>query len=234
MRAAPCCGSRLVRDRGFAAGGALSICVRRREPLSTSCSSRSMRKPQNTPATIEAAPVELSAKTEMVASTRPRLEESHLPALREGLWTMFLENRNHIRHYESQRSTVAGALVAIAAALIGLVTFDKGITLSDVPAASFLVVLGLFGAVFSAKQWERATRQAQQARHWRNKIDDLLGGTTLLADVEREADSVHKKQFPRLERLKVHTFWIALYLMIAAIGAILICISLFAPTSPNP
>jgi hypothetical protein len=29
MRAAPCCGSRLVRNRGIAAGGVLSICVRR-------------------------------------------------------------------------------------------------------------------------------------------------------------------------------------------------------------
>jgi hypothetical protein len=191
-----------------------------------------MRKPPNTPATTNAAPVELAAKTEMPSSIR--LEESDLHALRDGLWTMFLENRNHIRHYESQRSTVAGALVAIAAALIGLVTFDKGITLSDVPAAAFLVVLGLFGAAFSAKQWERASRQAQQARHWRNKIDELLGGSTFIADLEREADFVHKKEFPRLERLKVHTFWIALYLLIAAIGGILICISLFAPITPNP
>jgi hypothetical protein len=192
---------------------------------------RTMRKQANVPAAAKAVPVEPSVGSELLSSTPT--QKPDLDAFRTGLWTMFLENRNHIRHYESQRSTVAGALIAIAAALIGLVTFDKGITLSDVPAASFLVVLGLFGAVFSAKQWERASRQAAQAQHWRTKIDKLIGGN-FLADLEVEADSAHEEEFPLLHRIKIHTFWIALHLMIAAIGAILIYISLLAPIIPNP
>lgn len=146
-------------------------------------------------------------------------------ALRDGLWKMYLEHSTHLRHHESQRSTVAGAFVAIAAALLGLVTFDKAISRSDAFASLFLVALGVFGAFFSAKQWERATRQARLAEHYRDRVDLLLGGTPL-RELEQDVDREHRGRYRVLSRLRIHVFWIALYLMIASIGGVLFYVAL--------
>ncbi|HEX8904142.1 MAG TPA: hypothetical protein VF771_04830 [Longimicrobiaceae bacterium] len=153
-------------------------------------------------------------------------------ALRDGLWKLYLDHYTYVRHHDTQRSTVAGAFVAISAALLGLITFDRGITVTDLPAAIFLIVLALFGALFSAKQWERSAFHAQRAREYRNRLDELLGGTAI-RDLKAQADAAHAKEFPVLSRLRIHAFWIGLYLLVAAIGAGLVSIALWAPIRPH-
>jgi len=100
-------------------------------------------------------------------------------ALRDVLWKMYQENCTQGRHHESQRSTVAAVFLAIAGAAIGLITFDKGILPSDLPLTIFLFFLGCFGAVFSAKQYERFSFHMERARRDRAALDALLPGSPL-------------------------------------------------------
>ena len=74
----------------------------------------------------------------------------------EILWKLYEDNRNYARFHELQRSTATNLILAVSAGLIGLVTFDKNINLLDLPSVLFLDVLGNFGAIFSAKHYERA------------------------------------------------------------------------------
>ena len=74
----------------------------------------------------------------------------------EILWKLYEDNRNYARFHELQRSTATNLILAVSAGLIGLVTFDKNINLLDLPSVLFLDVLGIFGAIFSAKHYERA------------------------------------------------------------------------------
>ncbi len=153
--------------------------------------------------------------------------------LLDACWKMYAEHSTHLRHHETQRSTVAGTLIAIAAALVGLITFDKSITSTDAPATLFLIALGLFGAVFSAKQWERSSMHMQRARHYREKIDEVLEGT-VIKEIKVAADKVHKGEFPRLNRLRLHAFWISLYVLIAVLGSWLSYVALCAPIHAAP
>lgn len=154
-------------------------------------------------------------------------------ALREALWKMYLEHCTHVRHHEAQRSTVAGALIAIAAALIGLATFDRALTPTDIPLTAFLCVLGLFGAVFSAKQWERASMHTERARAYRNKADNLLGGTVIF-DLKQKADKAHNEEFPKLHTLRLHKFWIGLHLLVALLAVVLTIVAVFSPIANAP
>jgi hypothetical protein len=68
-------------------------------------------------------------------------------ALRDAYWKMYSENCIQARHHETQRSAVASAFIAIAGAVIGIITLDKALTPLDLPLALLLIALGVFGAV---------------------------------------------------------------------------------------
>jgi hypothetical protein len=151
-------------------------------------------------------------------------------ALRDALWKMYLEHCIHVRHHETQRSSVAAVIMAICAALIGLATFDRALTLIDVPLLLFLLIIGVFGAIFSAKQWERASMHTERARAHRNRVDSLLGGhARIVWTIKQEADLIHNRDFPRLYNLRLHRFWIGLYLLVAALAVVLIFVAVLSP-----
>lgn len=150
--------------------------------------------------------------------------------LRDACWKLYAEHCTHVRHHESQRSTVAASILAIASAIIGLVTFDKKIVISDVPLTVLLVLLGCFGALFSAKQYERASLHTERARRYRDAVDAILEGRPL-KKLKQEADAAHGQDFPRLEKLRLNKFWVALYLLLAAIGVALSVIAIWCPYS---
>jgi hypothetical protein len=149
-------------------------------------------------------------------------------ALRDACWKLYAEHCTHVRHHESQRSTVAASILAIASAIIGLVTFDKRIVVSDVPLTVLLLFLGCFGALFSAKQYERSSLHTERARRYRDAVDATLDGNPL-KELKREADRAHEHDFPKLEKLRLNKFWVALYLLLSAIGLVLSIIGFWFP-----
>lgn len=75
--------------------------------------------------------------------------------LRDAHWKMYSENSIQARHHETQRAAVASTFIGISGAVIAFMTSDKTLSPLDLPPALLLVLLGMFGAVFSAKQYER-------------------------------------------------------------------------------
>src|SRR5437868_4603714 len=106
--------------------------------------------------------------------SEPTSEVINNDALRDVLWKMYEENVTEGRHHETQRATVTNLVIAIAAAVLGLVTYDKAITHLDLPLTIFLVFLGVFGAAFSSKYYERFRLHMKRAKKYRNALDKLL------------------------------------------------------------
>ena len=140
----------------------------------------------------------------------------------------YQEHVNQWRHYESQRAAVAGSILAIATALIGLVTFDKLITRSDLPLTLLIAVLGILGALFSAKQHERACLHMERARHYRSAIDATFENSPL-SKIKTEADRVHSMKFRKLQEVKVNILWRWFYLLLSVIGISLTVFAMWAP-----
>ena len=151
-------------------------------------------------------------------------------ALRDVLWKMYQEHCTQGRHHEAQRSTVAGALIAISGAVIGLVTFDKSISRIDLPLTLFLCGLGIFGAVFSAKHYERFSLHMKRAQKYRDELDGLLPGKPIKR-LKKIADAEHDGEFPNLKDLRLNQFWICLYVLIALLGLALSVTAALYPTS---
>ncbi len=137
--------------------------------------------------------------------------------LRDLYWKMYQENCTQGRHHETQRATVATALIGIAAAAIGIATFDKSLILSDLPLTLFVVAIGLFGTIFSAKHYERFSLHMERARFYRKALDDLLTNSPL-ARLKKDADDENRKNHPFLEPLRLNKFWLGLHVFVILLG----------------
>jgi hypothetical protein len=153
---------------------------------------------------------------------------------KEILWGLYQDQYTHIRHYDSQRSTVTNLLIVIAAALLTFVTYDKTINRADIPLTGMLCIIGLFGVIFSIKYRERISINFQRLMVYRDKLDELLFDSKLIRVLDEEADRLHDKKFPRLHAgylssVKVNRLWLVLHMLISLIGLVLTVWAIFWP-----
>ncbi|HEX8642372.1 MAG TPA: hypothetical protein VF702_00490 [Allosphingosinicella sp.] len=122
---------------------------------------------------------------------------------REELWKMYDSHVLQGRHHETQRSTVIGLVLAIATGLLGIASLDDSVAgRFDAGIGVLLVALGLFGAGFAAKHYERFNLHMERARGYREALDELLqlpGGKTLVS-IKEAADKRHKMAQAGLRR----------------------------------
>jgi hypothetical protein len=96
------------------------------------------------------------------------------------------------------------------------------LSVADIPAALFLIVIGVFGCIFSAKQYERFYVCMERARQYRLALQEAVPGSNII-ELKRTADRKALERFPRLHVWRLGVFWIALHALIAAFG-VLLCI----------
>ena len=141
------------------------------------------------------------------------------------LWLkLFQEYTAEWRHHEQQRATVTGFFSALAAGVLTLIGFDQSLSLSDLPAALFLIVIGIFGSIFSAKQYERFYVCMERARQYRSALEEAVPGSRIL-ELKRTADRLAAARFPHLHRWRLGVFWVLLHALIASFGVLLAAMS---------
>lgn len=128
------------------------------------------------------------------------------------------EHRQQLRQSENQRSAMTNFLLVITAGLSGLVVQQK-LAATTVPAVFLIVLIGLYGAITSAKFHERATYHLTQAR----ALTKVLVDMNVLPDDQRleESRESHYRIYPRLHRIRLHWLWTGLHLTVAAYGVVL-------------
>lgn len=145
---------------------------------------------------------------------------------------LFQEYTSEARHHEQQRATVTGFFSALAAGILTVVGIDKVLSVADIPAALFLIVIGVFGCIFSAKQYERFYVCMERARQYRLALQEAVLGSNII-ELKRTADRKALEQFPHLHVWRLGVFWVALHALIAALG-ILLCILAIVGIGSNP
>ena len=136
-------------------------------------------------------------------------------------WGLYQENLSHARHHEQQRTAITGYFAAIAAGILGLVSFDKCINLHDTPLLTLLLLTGVFGSVLSVKQYERYVHHLERARQYRNALDHSVSGGRL-EELKKIGDEATALMFPHLSRWKLVYFWVLLHLLIAFMALMLL------------
>jgi hypothetical protein len=138
------------------------------------------------------------------------------------LWNLYQENATHGRHHETLRATTANILLAVAGGAIAIAAHrDSRLSLEVLPLALFVVLIGLFGAFFSAKYHERFEMTMERARQFRDALEVLLPATQIKT-LNTRADAITKKKHPWLFERRLYKFWIALHLLVAALGLSLV------------
>jgi hypothetical protein len=148
------------------------------------------------------------------------------------LLEMCKEHASQARQHESQRHQMTSIVVAIAAALVAFV----GANLKDpswgllIPGL-FIVLLGMFGAAFSRKHYERnrmhTTIMAAFRQQWEERTSVQLGS------IREEAEANHNAGFPRLHKWHLHVFWDCLNGSVAVVGFGLVMVIVGSLSSPR-
>lgn len=136
----------------------------------------------------------------------------------ETLLFLYQEQIKQSRHYERQRATLTNCVLVVTGATLVLLHIDglKG----SLPVGVFLVGLGIWGCVTSAKYYERYRYYSLMAEAYRRKIEEIE------VRVEIDRDSIRQEQvnkFPIIVELRLYRFSILFHLFISFLGfAILI------------
>jgi hypothetical protein len=118
-------------------------------------------------------------------------------------------------------------IVGICAALLGVVGLDDRVSSADLPLAVFVIALGVFGAIFSAKQHERFDLHQERGKEFRKAIEALLPETAI-SSLRGAAAKRVKGEHKVLSRMRLYCFWLGLPLIVACIGVALLAYILIA------
>ena len=158
-------------------------------------------------------------------ANRDSVREDH----KDFLWKMYNENRNHLRHYQSQRATASNIILVSSIGVIGFVA-RKPLVPGDWPLTCGLIVIGLYGTVFIANHFECINRCKKKADDYLARLNALMGieerATTKASAVVRKETLVkcedeNDQGLPRLDALRtVGKFRVLWPLTITVIGII--------------
>lgn len=166
------------------------------------------------------------------------------------LFELYKEQRDLGMHHENQRSTESGLLLTVATILIGVIALDENITRNDFPVACVIVLIGIFGCLFTLKNYERFKFHRKRSRILRFAIDAALRHGELHNNEDKEiryeirkalklcpnapeesgyliqsiiemANDKYKKKGYLMEKANLHSFWIVLHLTVSAIGLLI-------------
>ncbi len=141
------------------------------------------------------------------------------------IWGMFKEHSDFARHHEVQRSMLSNIIIILSGGLFALITYDRIISEDDIILSFFILIIGLYGAVFSSKQYERTVFHMNRARIYRLMLEELYPG--LKIDKHRVmANSEHISKFDLTSRIPLNKLWIGLNLTITLAGLIIIIMAI--------
>lgn len=142
---------------------------------------------------------------------------------------LFEEEREQARQSENQRATLSNIIILVVGAGLAFVT-NRGFGKSTLAISIPMVVLGLYGALATAKFFERWYRHWRRAYAYREQlfekfpdIDSKLRDYDDRATKDRgyKFEEAAEKRFPRLSRVKVNRLWVGLHVAIAVGGTVL-------------
>jgi hypothetical protein len=145
---------------------------------------------------------------------------------RDVLLEMFKHYINQGLYYQTQRTATANILLILAGATIGFITVDdtKLEEGPDAVAAFFLIVLGLFGFLWSIKYHERYAYYLNRARGYRDELKNRSYPNIDIETINSAAKAETKDAHPFLYPLRVWWLWAVLYVLITGVGVVILVV----------
>lgn len=158
---------------------------------------------------------------------------------RKLLWDLSSERRNHGRHSENLRATVAALTMTASSALVAVVTYDRHVDVYDLPLTILVTFVGIIGAIFSATYTERYHRNRRRASELLKELDAITnhGERSSTSVIEKLADEEtwSKKRFSIIRRISSsHWLWLLFPILVAILGIALSAVGIACWKCPPP
>lgn len=140
---------------------------------------------------------------------------------------MYQEQLTQIRHYETQRSTIVTAIIAISGAIIGLITHDNKIEDSDKYLTYSLIFIGCWGTSFLFRHSKRLKKQKDIAYKYRQVLHKLI-------QIPESTNAHENDEFENPELMSMRYWWIGVSIAIIIIGCVIGVQIMRSPKSISP
>ena len=114
---------------------------------------------------------------------------------------------------------ITNLVLILTGAAITLIAHD-GVEPNDRWLSAFIVFLGLFGAAFSYKCYERFRCHTTRAAEAISRLENANTGLDL-ASIIPKADSEHRKKHKILPGVRLYWYWFAMHVFVITIGGVL-------------
>lgn len=141
------------------------------------------------------------------------------------LWSLYLSERDFIRHHENQRTTASNILAAVAAGLIVAAGTGDGEFPYSIIVPILLMGIGTFGFLFCGRLYSLLQLHANRSYKYLEALEAEhpdLG----IASIKQIVDESQKKKYPFFSRLKLNRVWAAFHVLIALSGATFLIVSI--------
>ncbi|HEY0014694.1 MAG TPA: hypothetical protein VGC13_00185 [Longimicrobium sp.] len=136
----------------------------------------------------------------------------------------------HVRHVETQRSTITSVLLTLASAVLALAAVQwKNDERPHWSLGILLMLVGFVGLASVAKLYELYVEHKERARTFRKALAAKLPDARI-EELKAEADERWKRDAPWLRPVPVHALWLGPHLFIMILGAVILVTTLRAVT----
>jgi len=119
---------------------------------------------------------------------------------------------------EDQRSTLTNYVILVAGGLESFIV-QRSFSKETLVLAVILVLLGILGAIASAKYYERFRLSMHRVGAMMDKLEELHKDARIW-ELQTQADKEHIERFPKLNKIRLHYIWLMLHIGIAVLGVI--------------
>lgn len=141
------------------------------------------------------------------------------------LWRFYDQENVLLMNEESQRSTATNLILVMATAVLGILGWNKSLTMSQLPLAIFLVFIGVLGVLFALKyRHSRAWHENVKLEYLRaiTSAQDTSGAD--VGDLRDNAAAEIDKKYYIMAKIPKWLLWTIPSFLVAGIGLILIWI----------
>ena len=134
------------------------------------------------------------------------------------------------RHHEVQRERMTNMFLVVSGLLFASVGWDREITSSDLSTGILIILVGLYGPLFSLKHYYRFKMHYERYRGYRDAIDSMTNGieiNEIRLEQSRKAEQKHR--YPWMIDVPLHMLWSGLLVLVACLGTC-ICIQALGST----
>ena len=133
------------------------------------------------------------------------------------LLSMYNEQVAQARQHENLRAAATNLTFVAGSVLVSLLFKDGQPVVSSEAAAATLIGIGLFGALFSLKHYERNRFHVAIARRYRKKLEELIPAADI-SKLRQCGRHDNETKYPVLSKLSLNWLWTSSSLAFVVVG----------------